>query len=304
MGKRFRSLAPLHLEMMHHADAALASTQYLAERMRAAAPQTPVYTVRNFLSTETLSLSEAARRLPDRPSKPDLVTLGYLSGSPTHDEDFATAAEALRKVLVENEQAELLIVGPLQLPNCLADRRVAGQVRRMDAVDWRKLPELMAEQGVGINLAPLDLSRSFCHAKSEVKYLEAAALGIPTVASASEGFLEATADRSKKCGCFLAANTDDWVRFLNLLIQHDSERDMQGGSAYEQIHCFAAIEENRVKVDAVFAELAQRRKSDRPSTPSEGMVNWPFSLRYAVKGALERTAGHHRAVRLHRQKGS
>jgi glycosyltransferase involved in cell wall biosynthesis len=159
-------------------------------------------------------------------------------------------------------------------------------------------------QEVSINLAPLDLSRSFCHAKSEVKYLEAAAIGIPTVASNSKGFLEATAHRREKEGCFLAANADDWVRILNLLIRHKSERESKGETAYEHIHRFAALEENRAKVDSVFAELSQRRKSGRLQAPSESVVNWPFSVRYAVKGALERTAACRRTFLLHRQKGS
>jgi hypothetical protein len=111
------------------------------------------------------------------------VTLSYLSGSPTHDDDLASVSEPLRRVLETNPQAQLVVVGPVQLPEALMARESAGQVRRMASVAWKILPRLMVDQGIGINLAPLDLSRDFCHAKSEVKFLEAAALGILTIAS-------------------------------------------------------------------------------------------------------------------------
>lgn len=47
-------------------------------------------------------------------------------------------------------------------------------------VDWKKLPSLIAE--VDINLAPLEQS-IFNEAKSENKWVEAALVKVPTVAS-------------------------------------------------------------------------------------------------------------------------
>jgi glycosyltransferase involved in cell wall biosynthesis len=303
MGKRFRALAPLHIEMLSEADAALASTEYLAERMRVAVPETPVYTLRNFLDEEIVLLSEAARRRNDR-TESGRVTLAYLSGSPTHDEDLATVAEPLRQVLEASPQAELLLVGPVRMPISLVERETAGQVRRMDAVGWRSLPALIAEQGVSINLAPLDLTRSFCHAKSEVKFLEAAALGIPTAASASKGFQEAIPNADGNEGCILLSGPDDWEQCLSFLVQNMPERLNYGSCACGHVHSVGTMAANAARVNSVFAAFRRLSSTESPRGGSERTVNWPFSARYALKSALERGISLRNSYRLHRQKGN
>lgn len=289
MGKRFRALAPPHRQMLNEADAALASTEYLARWMQTAAPETPVYTVRNFLSADIVRLSEDARKSADRAPAANRITLGYLSGSPTHDEDLAAVASPLARVLEANPLADLMTVGPVQLPASLGKFETTGQVRRLASVPWQELPRLIAEQGVSINLAPLDLSRPFCHAKSEVKYLEAAALGIPTVASAGEGFSEAIPNPEGEEGCFLAATPGDWERHLNCLLQQAVERAQSGSRAYRQLYSVAATD-HAESVSEVFQSLMCLRRLSAVSGRVETVVNWPFSARYALKSALERGA--------------
>ncbi|MES2460359.1 MAG: glycosyltransferase [Armatimonadota bacterium] len=294
MGKRFRALAPLHREMLAEADAALASTDYLADCMRKVAPETPVYTVRNFLGSELMTLSAAARQSAARASASSAVTLGYLSGSPTHDEDFGVIAEPLRRILAANTEAELCIVGPLRLPPILLEFETVGRVRRLAPVGWRTLPALVAEQGIRINLAPLDLARRFCHAKSEVKYLEAAALAIPTVASAAQGFQEAISTTVGENGCFFASIAADWEQSLNFLIQQERERRQHGLRALEYAASHGTPA-NMAGVTALFTALATLRGAER--TTSGPTVNWPFSVRYALKSAVERG----RALVAHRR---
>ena len=59
-------------------------------------------------------------------------------------------------------------------------------MRRFPLLAWRRWFELLAQ--VDINLAPLEPGNVFCRAKSEIKFVEAAALGIPTVASVIDPF--------------------------------------------------------------------------------------------------------------------
>jgi hypothetical protein len=288
MGKRFRALAPLHREMMIEADAAIASTEFLAEQMRSVAPETPIFTLRNFLGEQVASLSEAARGLRKEQQEQERVTLGYLSGGPTHDADFAVVAEPLRRILEEHTQAELLIVGPVRLPESLVAREAAGQVRRLPSIAWQELPRLMAEQGICINLAPLELSSRFCHAKSEVKFLEAGAIGIVTVASASKGFQEAIPSRQGNEGCFLLTTQTEWEESLRFLIQQKEVCRERGTDGYRFVHSEGTAAANQKIIWESFDTLARLRPMDRVSADSSRMVNWPFSPRYALKEAMER----------------
>ena len=69
--------------------------------------------------------------------------------------------------------------------------------------------------GVDVSLAPLRRDR-FSDAKSEVKYLEAAAVGVPTIASASPAF--EVAIRPGENG-LLAATRAEWDAALRALVR-------------------------------------------------------------------------------------
>ena len=57
---------------------------------------------------------------------------------------------------------------------------------------WQGLPNIVAQ--IDINLAPLELDNPFCQAKSEIKFTEAALVGVPTVASPTQAFVYAMRD--------------------------------------------------------------------------------------------------------------
>ncbi|MBC8141936.1 MAG: hypothetical protein H7Y38_10900, partial [Armatimonadetes bacterium] len=72
-----RAFASRHAEMIAESDAVLSSTRYIVDEVRHVfGADKPVFTVRNFLSSELLELSEAAER--KREASP-FVTFGYMS---------------------------------------------------------------------------------------------------------------------------------------------------------------------------------------------------------------------------------
>jgi glycosyltransferase involved in cell wall biosynthesis len=267
---KFRRYAPLHRQMLQEADRILVSTDFLASKAKALTKQ-PVLTVRNFLSEAMLRVSaEAAQqRQTRRPGQ----TLAYLSGSATHDADLALIAEPLRQVLLQRPQAELLLVGPVALPAALEP--VESQIRRRPFVSWQELPGLMASE-VDVNLAPLDLSRPFAHAKSEIKWLEAAAVGVPTLTSNGAGFAELLG-KYPEGHDYLVDN--EWASRMGAFLEDPEKwgerarrlRETRGGSE-EVVPAFAAIRSDTVGV----------------TTTRRGVwVNWPVAPpKYFVKSAL------------------
>lgn len=149
-----------------------------------------------------------ARRFVKR--KPDGPVLGYLSGTRTHDRDFACALPGIVRLMRENANVRLRVVG--HLDTSLLPPEMSPRTEILPFVGWKKLMRLAAQTSV--NLAPLDLSNPFCSAKSELKFFEAALLSIPTVASATDTFARCIRDGENG---MLVTDTDGWYNALDRL---------------------------------------------------------------------------------------
>lgn len=184
---------------------------------------------RNSVSPAELELGRRARdaAAAARDARGGPV-LGYFSGTPSHDDDFASIARALRDVLVAEPSARLLLVGPLALPTELDG--LADRIDRRATVAWDALPELVAS--VDVSLAPLLAERPFAAAKGEIKYLEAAAAGVPVVATATAAYRHAIHDGENG---LLATTQDEWRRALGALLADAALRERLGAAAARDV---------------------------------------------------------------------
>ncbi len=206
------------------ADLALVATEPLAERVRALGGP-PARVLRNGFSE---AMRAAAARAAPRP--PDgRVVLGYASGSPTHARDFAQVAPALAGLLEARADVVLAVIGALELPPALA-RLEGGRVRRAPAVPWALLPALLAR--FDVNLAPLEQESGFSCAKSELKWLEAALVGVPTVASATPAFRRAIEDGVDG---LLVERPAQWGEALARLVDDPAARARIGAAARAKV---------------------------------------------------------------------
>jgi glycosyltransferase involved in cell wall biosynthesis len=166
-----------------------------------------------------LSDPELARPRVEGPPR-----LGYLSGTDTHDEDWAYLEPAIADVLGRRPHVELWLVGYVT-PSAALDA-FADRVHRLSLQEWKRLPAVLRD--IDINLAPLDPGGRFNEAKSAIKWLEAALTATATVASPTEPFREAIAHGRNG---LLAANLDDWVACVIQLIDDEQERKRLGHRA-------------------------------------------------------------------------
>ena len=284
-----REAAKDFARMLRACDAAIASTEYLAQCLKftlsqdvgdgeskaPSAPERPVFVLRNFLSEAQLRHAETAlRNSTPMPANLEsfgepVVTLAYLSGSATHNLDLATVALPLASVLSRFAHVRLLVVGPMTLPTELSRFADSGRILRHAFVPWSDLPGLLTYCRVDINLAPLDTARPFCHAKSEVKFLEAGAVRVPTVASWSAGFAEGVRDGQD---CLLAATPDDWEQRLTDLIHNPERRQKMGILAEASVHERGTATANGEAVQGVFETLTRITLAS-PGV-SEGSIAW------------------------------
>jgi|GEM_PF-528345 len=208
---------------LDYCSAALTSTTTLAERLNTSNRR--VWLQRNGLGNEQLSRSAEARATRSKQRPP---TIGYFSGTCSHDQDFAAIAPALVRILKQHRSARLLIGGCLNLPSQLD--AFEQQIERHPFVPWQALPALMAQ--VDVLLAPLDLQSPFAQCRSELKYLEAAAIGVPIVAAPIPAFVQAI--RPAETG-FLAETIDDWHSALEQLLHDPNLAQAVGDAAYEHV---------------------------------------------------------------------
>jgi glycosyltransferase involved in cell wall biosynthesis len=169
-------------------------------------------------------LARVASVDPAAPPDRERLRVGYFSGTDTHDGDLEQIAEPLARALARFPGARLVLGGPLRVPEGLA--HVGARIEKRPFVPWSDLPASLAS--VDVNLAPLDLSRRFNRAKSEVKYFEAASLGIPTIASPSPAFRCASGGGRT---AWLADSLDDWEARLVGALADPEEATRLGAAA-------------------------------------------------------------------------
>lgn len=267
-------------------DGAVTTTEALAAELSAYVPEVMIN--RNVASEEMVMLSVKGNTLEHRKNSKEKaymeginapkyikntdkkVSLGYFSGSITHNDDFAMILPVLRDLLDQYPALELHLVGELTLPEELKACR--NQVIQHPFVDWRSLPELIA--GVDINLAPVR-DTLFNRAKSENKWVEAALVQVPTVASDVGAF---HSEIQHGVTGYLCSSEADWKNVLRFLIEQPQERRKTGHRAFSHCmeHCLTSV--TGMKLKQFF---------DKKSARSIGFILPAFQISGGVMVALK-----------------
>jgi len=165
----------------------------------------PAFVYPNLLHPAVLKASGRIQDLRGWMQRRPIIT--YMSGSLTHNEDFATIAPVLERILRERPDALLMIGGFLETtPNLTS---FSDRIIRLPFQDWRVQPWSM--NLARVNLAPLAVVNEFTHAKSAIKFHEAGVIGLPTVATLTEPLREAI--RAGQNG-FLAESSEQWYEAI------------------------------------------------------------------------------------------
>lgn len=214
---------------------------------------------------EAPELRAAASAGSAAPAAPDEVVIAYLSGSPSHDRDFREAQDAVLWALETYPHVRLLVGGPLTLSNQFD--RFGARVRREPLRPWQSLPAAYAS--VDINLAPLERDNPFTAAKSGIKFLEAALLKVPTIATPLPDFIRIMRDGENG---LLAALPDDWRAALRRLIESPDERRRLGEAAHADT---LRLHTTRAQASLVFETLRAHYRASLPADPARRLrINW------------------------------
>jgi glycosyltransferase involved in cell wall biosynthesis/tetratricopeptide (TPR) repeat protein len=202
-------------------DYALASTASLAERMAPIVRSGQAFVHRNALHAPHETMMQA----PPAARDDGHIHLFYGTGTKAHNEDFDQhLTKALACILAEFPRAKLVIVGYLVLPPGLA--RFAEQIMLMPPV-WEIDAYWRVLAGMQINLAVLKPG-PVADCKSEIKWLEAAMLGIPSVVTPTQAYRDVVVDG--ETGLF-ATTPEEWYQAIRRLVVSPKERRRIGAAA-------------------------------------------------------------------------
>jgi glycosyltransferase involved in cell wall biosynthesis len=233
-------------------DATTMTTQYLADRVVHLGRS--VYVLPNGLDAKYVAAGNASTE-PARTAT-GTVTIGYAPGSKTHQKDFAGCALEVAQILREHPDVRLSIIGPLDLDEFAAFDGLRKQIAVDPTLGRDHLRRKLGE--VDIHIAPVEMNNPFTESKSELKYFEPAALGIPTIASATQPFRAAIENGVTG---FLATTAEDWRRGLSKLVTDQTFRTQMGIRA--RTHALQAYGPAALgrRAKSAYAEIIRRHRS-------------------------------------------
>ncbi|MBP2098408.1 rhamnan synthesis F family protein [Enterococcus rivorum] len=209
-------------EMLKQCDGVITSTKKMKDELHNY--KGLVLLNRNLANMQLVELSQKVMRNYEKQS--GTIKIGYFSGSITHNENFELIKESIKKLLRKYDNLELHLVGHLDIPDDMNDFKQRIKVHSF--VHWELLPDLVSQ--VDINLAPL-VTSIFNEAKSEIKWIEAALVKVPTVASNIGAFKEMIIENETG----ILADDSEWYEKLERLIKSYDMRKYIAENAYKYV---------------------------------------------------------------------
>lgn len=277
--------------VVRQADLVICSTEPLAERLRAMNERTVV--IPNRLSRE-LWLSQGVPAF-DRPDEGPVRVL-YM-GTRTHEEDLALVKDAWRKIKKKyGDAVELDIIGGV--PEGARTFGNTVTIEPLPDASHDSYPEfarwLTQNNRWHIGLAPLRDS-DFNRAKSSIKFLDYAALGLAVVASDIAPYRNTVAHR--QTGLLVEGTTESWYQAIDELLTNSELRIDLGRNAHQTLteqHTLEAhgLEYVRLLADAVERTRQWRQIAQLPFDSSVYLAQNP-DVRDALAAGTFSNAGDH-----------
>lgn len=217
--------ARLYHDAMMRCKSSIASTEPLAKAMEKSGAGKSIV-IENALDPETI---QTAQSIPEiRKSESDgIIRIVYGSGTSTHNVDFLEASDAIYNILISSPDVHFRLAGVLELPKKFD--AVKTQIERIEFCPYAEYLRILAE--CDISIAPLE-DYIFNDSKSNIKYLEASILGLPSVCSPRPNFVSVIEHGENG---FLCSNSDDWESSLKKLIEDSLLRKTMGKNAKNSV---------------------------------------------------------------------
>jgi glycosyltransferase involved in cell wall biosynthesis len=233
---------PLYRNAIAACDYGITSTNPLAAELSKIIPSGKVFVHRNAFGR----IHELLASRTPKSHHNDRVVIFYGSGTKAHKEDFQQLVEPALVEIVRRhgERVTIVLAGYIVLTDRLESIRENLEIVE---INWNIEEYWALLQSVDINIAVLKQSLvSDC--KSELKWMEAAMLGIPSIVSGTSTYCEVIEPGVTGLIC---DTVEEWTSALDLLVQDSGLRQRIGHAAWRRVHQTYNIEaaaQNLVKI--------------------------------------------------------
>jgi glycosyltransferase involved in cell wall biosynthesis len=196
---------------------------------------------------------------PHRMRRDPSIVIAYASGTKAHNSDFnELAGPALVRLLKARPDVKLLLVGYLALDPAFDE--VRDQIVRFDYVPgseawWSMLADADISFAV---LKPTWATDS----KSEIKWLEAAVFGIPSVVSETAMYSEVLEDGED---ALIVRTPEEWFEALERLVDDPDLRARIGSRARESAAERYSLQANAARLEALLEPALEQRLPRKPA---------------------------------------
>lgn len=245
---RWRRIAAAHNDVYIKCKFFLTSTNFLAKHAEETGKKDKTFILRNGLNKKYRDTCNII--LNKKSGNSNIITIGYMSGTASHNLDFKLVEKPLFNILENYKNVVLKVAGLLSLPEYFFTDKIRGRIKTLPLVKFNKLPFSIAD--FDINIAPSIIGNPFNEGKSELKYVYAGCLAIPTIASATDAFLAAITNEQNG---FLCSSENDWLYYLELLVKNSDVRMKTGQNARKHISQNYMPEEMSLKAGTIFNNI-------------------------------------------------
>jgi glycosyltransferase involved in cell wall biosynthesis len=182
------------------------------------------------------------------------VRIGWQGGA-SHYEDWCVLTEVLPFIMNKYKNVTLVIMG--QAFEGVLKRLPQERVERHGWIETPAHPYRSAILDIDISLIPL-VENEFNQCKSNIKWVEAGALSVPSVTSHVSPYKEFAEEFN---GIFVGNNTKSWTEAISLLIEDRVLRAKMAAGARETVERLFNIHDHYSLWLDVYTELLEKRKA-------------------------------------------
>lgn len=204
-------------EQIANSTGLIVSTDYLRRTLEEMNPN--VWVIPNGIDFETWD------SLKPKVKKSKKIRIGWAGGG-AHVKDLEFIEPAVTAITKKYKNVEFVFLGGV--PPCFKDKKKIKAYYTWHPIN--DYPQAIKDLNLDIALAPLR-DNSFNRGKSNLRWLEYSALGVPTVASNVEPF---KCIEDGKTG-LLAVEPEEWIHCLERLIDDEGLRMEIGKNAYNEV---------------------------------------------------------------------
>jgi glycosyltransferase involved in cell wall biosynthesis/tetratricopeptide (TPR) repeat protein len=247
---------PLFDHAIRLCDYAIGSTAPLAEEMASRVRTGRAFIHRNAFSGRHEACAGKPRRSGDGP-----VTIFYGSGTKAHGEDFQLLVEPALAEVVRRFPGKVRIVlagyvTPSKTLDSIQDHIETVPLNWDIEAYWSNLA------AADINIAVLKRSH-MTDAKSEIKWMEAAMFGVPSIVSSTQNYDDVIEDGVDGVIC---ATTEEWKNKLVALAGNRKAREEIGARALANVRAKYSVRTAAANIRNTFASVVPTQSRGRKRT--------------------------------------